>query len=192
MRRDTRFKLLAVFAFASTILAAPSSLVSEDQPKGPLADLASIPSPLDSSLPAASSTPATYTDDESPSPTSIQPEYATVSPASDASNLPLWNQDTAMNVQPIRGKAGATIMTPDDEALDRQNPDLLAPPTTDHGNLCVIPTISSTNTHVNLNSTKVRMPSGLWPLVIIVFRMEAGHDKKMASIPKLTLGHSVV
>ena len=36
-------------------------------------------------------------------------------------------------VQPIRGALGANILGPDNQPMDKQNPDLLAPPTTDQG-----------------------------------------------------------
>lgn len=36
-------------------------------------------------------------------------------------------------MEPIRGTLGADIIGPDNQPLDVQNPDLLAPPTTDQG-----------------------------------------------------------
>ncbi|KAG6908131.1 hypothetical protein DXG01_005959 [Tephrocybe rancida] len=47
-------------------------------------------------------------------------------------NEPLWNANTPGDPQPIRGSLGATLMGPTDTELVKQNPDLLAPPTTDH------------------------------------------------------------
>lgn len=61
----------------------------------------------------------------------------TVAYASDNPNDIMWNPDatadTAAEVQPIRGSLGATILGPQNIALQQQNPDLLAPPTTDSG-----------------------------------------------------------
>ncbi|HJS88136.1 MAG TPA: oxalate decarboxylase family bicupin [Acetobacteraceae bacterium] len=37
--------------------------------------------------------------------------------------------------QPVKGEKGATVLGPRNVALDRQNPDLLLPPETDHGNM---------------------------------------------------------
>ena len=56
----------------------------------------------------------------------------TVPYASDDPNYPLWNE-----TQGIRGSLGATVMGPQDEAIVLQNPDLLAPPTTDAGSVYV-------------------------------------------------------
>ena len=37
--------------------------------------------------------------------------------------------------QPMKGGKGATVLGPRNLELDRQNPDLLLPPETDHGNM---------------------------------------------------------
>jgi hypothetical protein len=60
----------------------------------------------------------------------------TVPYASDDPNTVLWSPDDK-NVQPepVRGKFGATILGPQNVEIDRQNPDLLGPPTTDHGSV---------------------------------------------------------
>jgi oxalate decarboxylase family bicupin protein len=50
-------------------------------------------------------------------------------------NGPLWNASAEGSPQAIRGSLGATILGPVDAAIDKQNPDLLAPPTTDHGSV---------------------------------------------------------
>ncbi|KAH9925427.1 oxalate decarboxylase [Epithele typhae] len=70
---------------------------------------------------------ATHTDG---SPASPSP---TVRLASDDPNFVLWNEASAADPQPERGGLGATIMGPQDTAIDRQNPSILAPPTTDSG-----------------------------------------------------------
>lgn len=62
-------------------------------------------------------------------------ESETVPPASDDPNFPLWSQDTQEDVEPIRNGTGATQIVPDDIQLDRQNPDLFAPPSTDEGTM---------------------------------------------------------
>ena len=62
----------------------------------------------------------------------------TVPPASENSNNALWsNDDPPADPEPIRGKLGATILAQQNIAIDQQNPDLLAPPTTDRGELYV-------------------------------------------------------
>ncbi|KAG5636227.1 hypothetical protein H0H81_008734 [Sphagnurus paluster] len=50
-------------------------------------------------------------------------------------NFPLWSEDTKEIVSPIRGPLGAAIQGPDNQPIDKQNPDLFAPPTTDHGSV---------------------------------------------------------
>ena len=57
----------------------------------------------------------------------------TVPYASDDPNYVLWNETSEGNPQPIRGSLGATILGPQDTSMDQQNPDLLAPPSTDAG-----------------------------------------------------------
>ena len=66
--------------------------------------------------------------------TSVADAIPTVAYAPDASNAVMWTPDTASdNVEPIRGSLGGTILGPQNIELQQQNPDMLAPPTTDHG-----------------------------------------------------------
>ncbi|KAI9453307.1 oxalate decarboxylase, partial [Lactarius psammicola] len=62
-------------------------------------------------------------------------ESATVVPASDDPNYPIFPPGSDVSAQPIRDGLGATILGPQNVPLQQQNPDLLAPPTTDHGNV---------------------------------------------------------
>lgn len=63
---------------------------------------------------------------------------ATVPFASLDPNLPLWDdQSDPSVVSPVRGQLGASILGPDNIPIDLQNPDLLAPPTTDAGTMLV-------------------------------------------------------
>lgn len=57
----------------------------------------------------------------------------TVAYASDDPNYWLWTETTRTDPQAERGKLGASIMGPQNVPIDRQNPDILAPPTTDSG-----------------------------------------------------------
>ncbi|KAI0635858.1 oxalate decarboxylase [Trametes polyzona] len=59
----------------------------------------------------------------------------TVPLASDNPNGILWLPDTNIIPQAIRGSLGADILGPQNIPIDRQNADLLAPPTTDAGNV---------------------------------------------------------
>ncbi|KAJ6542418.1 putative oxalate decarboxylase/oxidase [Mycena sp. CBHHK59/15] len=49
------------------------------------------------------------------------------------SNSPSWNADSKITPQPIRRPFGATILGPHNVPIELQNPDSLAPPTTDNG-----------------------------------------------------------
>jgi hypothetical protein len=60
---------------------------------------------------------------------------STVPFASDDPNNPLWNEKSAIIPEPIRGSLGATILGPQNIAMELQNPDAFAPPTTDNGNV---------------------------------------------------------
>lgn len=61
----------------------------------------------------------------------------TVPYASDDPNEVLWNSDTDTIPQAIRGSLGATVLGPQDVGIVKENPDLLAPPTTDAGTVYV-------------------------------------------------------
>ena len=58
---------------------------------------------------------------------------ATVPYASDDPNAMLWNEDMSSTPEAIRGSLGATVLGPQNVALDKQNADFLAPPSTDSG-----------------------------------------------------------
>jgi oxalate decarboxylase family bicupin protein len=110
-------KLLAFVLLAVATHAAPSANSTS---------VASISSTVvgsaSSSLPVASGT------------ASAPPEQETVPPVTDDPNPILWTADsTATNFEPIRGNFGASIMGPHNTDLERENADLLAPPTTDSG-----------------------------------------------------------
>src|SRR6266851_2292246 len=65
----------------------------------------------------------------------------TVPPASDDPNYPAYPPDVPGPAQPIRGNLGATILGPQNIPIQQQNPDHLAPPTTDNGDVCVYSTL---------------------------------------------------
>jgi hypothetical protein len=82
------------------------------------------------SIAASSSTstsPSPTTDSSYPSPT--------VPYASDELNESFLNKFQNELPEPIRGSKGAKIIGPQNVDIDRQNPDLLAPPTTDSGSV---------------------------------------------------------
>lgn len=61
----------------------------------------------------------------------------TVPYASDDPNTELWNADSDIVPEGRRGKYGASVLGPQNIPIALQNPDLLAPPTTDSGDVWV-------------------------------------------------------
>jgi hypothetical protein len=88
--------------------------------------------------PAASS-PATPAAASTPAFTEVAPAATpTVAYASDNANTPLWGPGSAGVVpEPIRGQAGALLLSAHNTPTELENPDLLAPPSTDAGTVCV-------------------------------------------------------
>ncbi|EIW57479.1 oxalate decarboxylase [Trametes versicolor FP-101664 SS1] len=66
---------------------------------------------------------------------SAEPASVTVPFASDDPNGMLWGEDSTTDPQAIRNTLGATIMGPQNIPIALQNPDLLAPPSTDEGSV---------------------------------------------------------
>lgn len=64
---------------------------------------------------------------------SAPPASPTVPYASDDPNTPLWGPESSIIPEPIRGSLGASILGPQNIPLELENPDLLAPPSTDSG-----------------------------------------------------------
>lgn len=91
---------------------------------------ASAPPPVISSASAVVSSPPSGTSSSAP-----PPAFSTVAPISLNPNEPLWNASVVDTPQGIRGSLGATVIGPTDPAIVKQNPDLLAPPTTDAGSV---------------------------------------------------------
>lgn len=94
-----------------------------------------------SAAPAPASTSAASEASKAPTATSAQvaaAATATLAYASDNTNDVLWAIGAApSDPQPIRDTLGATILGPQNVEIDQQNPDLLAPPTTDAGTVYV-------------------------------------------------------
>jgi len=142
----------------------------------PAAPAASGVSPAISSIvPAASHSssakPSSTTKSSTVSVTSSAPASSATLPFIDLDpNGPLWGPDET-NPQPIRGSLGATIMGPDDIDTARNNPDLIAAPSTDHGSVYVInPTFVSLNKLINgINSKNAK-----WPFSLSHNRLQTG------------------
>ena len=63
---------------------------------------------------------------------SAPPEFETVPPATSFLNNQPYAQGTNDTPEAFNDGFGATILAPDDTVIDQQNPDFLAPPTTDN------------------------------------------------------------
>ena len=74
----------------------------------------------------------------SPSISNISAPSATVAPASDDPNYQAYPPDTPGPAEPIRGDLGASIIGPQNIPIQQQNPDVLASPSTDSGDVYVI------------------------------------------------------
>ncbi|KAF7311938.1 Oxalate decarboxylase [Mycena indigotica] len=107
---------LSAFSLATLVSAAPAASSSAAAVPSSASQLASSP--------AASQTVS------APEATATVP-YASADP-----NAPMWGPDDSdTTLAPIRGSLGAPIMGPENYPLEQQNPDLLAPPTTDAGSV---------------------------------------------------------
>ncbi|KAF9449762.1 oxalate decarboxylase [Macrolepiota fuliginosa MF-IS2] len=109
--------------------------------------VSSAPVPATSVVSAASSTPVLSTSaiPSVPVTSTVKGTGTTVGSAIPATqtvpgisldpNFPLWNETTTEEPEAIRGSLGATVLGPVNDPIDKQNPDFLAPPTTDHGSI---------------------------------------------------------
>ncbi|KAL0573911.1 hypothetical protein V5O48_008031 [Marasmius crinis-equi] len=92
-------------------------------------------------------------------------------------NLPLWGPNTDPNdpvVAPIRGQLGATVLGPDNKPIDLQSPDILAPPTTDHGSVPNVKWPFSMSHNRLFTGGWARTQNGILPLP--VFFVQCGNS----------------
>jgi oxalate decarboxylase len=82
------------------------------------------------------------------------------------------NQTNNQNPQPMRGDRGGTDNGPHNTMLDRQNPDILVPPATDHGTL--------PNLRWSFSDSHVRLEPGGWTRQTTV--RELGVSKDIAGV----------
>ncbi|THH00759.1 hypothetical protein EW026_g1832 [Hermanssonia centrifuga] len=114
-----------------------------------------VPSALSSSSAVSPSTVSSLLSAGSTSTAAAAAASPTVPYASNNPNGIMWNPDSASgSPQPIRGNLGASILGPQNVALDIQNPDILAPPTTDAG------TVGNAKWPMSLSSN--RLQTGGW------------------------------
>lgn len=133
------FQLLTCLVVASAALAAPASGNSDSAVFSSLSSSVSsvVTSALSSVLPSSSvSAASSVVQSSSGSSVSSAPsQEQTVAPASNDPNFQVFPQGTNETPEAINGKLGATIIFPDNTELNQQNPDLIAPPSTDHGSV---------------------------------------------------------
>ncbi|KAF8526323.1 oxalate decarboxylase [Hysterangium stoloniferum] len=108
-------------------------------------------------------------------PTFAAPTPNTTPPSSDA-NDSFFQKFQSEKPEPIRGSLGASILGPQNVALDRQSPDLLAPPSTDEG--------SVPNAKWPFSLSHNRLHSGGWareqnPMAGVNMRLEAGAIREL-------------
>lgn len=60
---------------------------------------------------------------------------STVRYASNDPNYPLWGPNSNIIPEAIRGSTGSKVLGPQNVPMDLQNPDALAPPSTDNGDV---------------------------------------------------------
>lgn len=123
--------LVAAFLFSDVSTAAPASAASSVAASAMSGAVVPVASGAVSSF--ASSPLATRTSAVASSAGAPPPPAATVPLASDDPNPILFLPDTDIIPTAQRGQLGASVIGPQNVPIDRQNADLLAPPTTDHG-----------------------------------------------------------
>ncbi|QRV88483.1 oxalate decarboxylase [Ceratobasidium sp. AG-Ba] len=104
--------IFAALAFSSCVLGAPAASHS-----------------------SSAATRTTSTTGSATSTTSSSFPTQTVAYASDDPNESFFDKFQSERPEPIRGSTGANILGPQNVELDRQNPDILAPPSTDSGSV---------------------------------------------------------
>ncbi|TFY67066.1 hypothetical protein EVJ58_g1866 [Rhodofomes roseus] len=93
----------------------------------------------------------------------------TVPLASDNPNGILWNTTTDKDPQPIRGQLGGDILAQQNVPLQEQNPDILAPPTTDEN---IIPNVK-------------------WPFSLSTMRLNTGGFARQQNINQMPIATSM-
>ncbi|KAF8606206.1 oxalate decarboxylase [Ceratobasidium sp. AG-I] len=125
--------LVTALALSSYVLAAPAPQVGAQA----RSSTTSSHSTSTSTRPVSSATSRPVSSASVPVPASSTIDSSLPVPtlpyASDDLNESFLDKFQVENPEPIRGSRGTTLLGPQNVALDRQNPDLLAGPTTDNG-----------------------------------------------------------
>lgn len=123
------FRFLHCLLVASSTLAAPA--VSSGSALESVGTSSELITPTASAV--SSLSPVISASGSGSGVSSAPSEEQTDAPASDNPNVEIFPPDFTGEPEAIRGQLGASIISPDDQLLDQQNPDFLAPPSTDQG-----------------------------------------------------------
>ncbi|KZV65237.1 oxalate decarboxylase [Peniophora sp. CONT] len=151
---------LLVFSYCATLSHALPAVDDRNATASLLSMVTETASTISSSTAAAAPSPASSTD-------SAPPEWETVTPASSDPNAPIFPVDD-MNVadpEATRGGLGSNILGPNNVPLAQENPDLLAPPTTDNGDV----------------------PNAKWPFTLSSNRLQTGGWARQQNIEDMPL-----
>ncbi|KAH0585615.1 hypothetical protein H2248_008843 [Termitomyces sp. 'cryptogamus'] len=125
---------------ASSALSSPESSVASSVVSGTIVASSGVSSAVTaSSVVPSSVTTSSIVLSSSVASTIVQEPSSTVIAAEPSATVPVIsldpNEPLIGDLQPIRGTLGAPLLGPTDPEIVEQNPDLLAPPTTDHGSI---------------------------------------------------------
>lgn len=101
-------------------------------------------------------------------------------------NPVLWSEGTDSNPTAVRGKMGASILGPQNRLLDLMNPDLLAPPSTDSGQVPNVKWPFSMSHNRLANGGWARQQNGQLILYSSVFVPRLTHGTLVNAMPAAT------
>ncbi|EGN99484.1 hypothetical protein SERLA73DRAFT_160828 [Serpula lacrymans var. lacrymans S7.3] len=100
---------------------------------------------------------------------SAEPSTPTDPFASDDANPILWSPDSHTIPEAVRGPYGGSVLRPQNVAIDKENADMLAPPTTDHGD----------------------MPNAKWPIGLSHNRLQTGGWARQQNIQSMPIATQI-
>ncbi|CAL1699617.1 unnamed protein product [Somion occarium] len=93
----------------------------------------------------------------------------TVPYASDDLNEPLWNPNSRIIPEAMRGTLGGSILGPQNVPIELENPSIMAPPTTDHG----------------------KIPNAKWPFSLSHNRLQTGGWARQQTVSDLPIAAEI-
>jgi hypothetical protein len=126
--------ILALVIAASAVSAAPAASLVSTATLSTSRSASVSNTPLTTTTSVSASPSPTVSGSQTPSQVSTAlGSTPTVPFAPEDPNYPLWGPESTIHPEPIRGQLGATLLGPENVPMELQNPDLLAPPSTDQG-----------------------------------------------------------